>query len=92
MSVSFNNCVHKSCHARAYTLVWCSRPFYAAPHKRVGYARLHMHIPLTDCIGWHVYGLLQRSDKKYEEAIKCYRNALKWDKVKHLGNVDIKYV
>jgi tetratricopeptide (TPR) repeat protein len=28
---------------------------------------------------WHVYGLLQRSDKKYEEAIKCYRNALKWD-------------
>ena len=31
--------------------------------------------------GWHVYGLLQRSDKKYDEAIKCYRNALKWDKV-----------
>ena len=26
-----------------------------------------------------MYGLLQRSDKKYEEAIKCYRNALKWD-------------
>lgn len=37
-----------------------------------------------DCeIGWHVYGLLQRSDKKYDEAIKCYRNALKWDKVGH---------
>ncbi len=31
-------------------------------------------------LGWHVYGLLQRSDKKYDEAIKCYRNALKWDK------------
>jgi tetratricopeptide (TPR) repeat protein len=28
---------------------------------------------------WHVFGLLQRSDKKYDEAIKCYRNALKWD-------------
>jgi tetratricopeptide (TPR) repeat protein len=28
---------------------------------------------------WHVYGLLQRSDRKYDEAIKCYRNALKWD-------------
>ena len=28
-----------------------------------------------------MYGLLQRSDKKYDEAIKCYRNALKWDKV-----------
>jgi len=27
-----------------------------------------------------VYGLLQRSDKKYDEAIKCYRNALKWDR------------
>uniref|UniRef100_A0AAY5EQY7 N(alpha)-acetyltransferase 15, NatA auxiliary subunit a n=1 Tax=Electrophorus electricus TaxID=8005 RepID=A0AAY5EQY7_ELEEL len=32
------------------------------------------------CLCWHVYGLLQRSDKKYDEAIKCYRNALKWDK------------
>ena len=32
--------------------------------------------------GWHVFGLLQRSDRKYEEAIKCYRNALKWDKVR----------
>nr|XP_020735414.1 N-alpha-acetyltransferase 16, NatA auxiliary subunit isoform X4 [Odocoileus virginianus texanus] len=30
--------------------------------------------------GWHVYGLLQRSDKRYDEAIKCYRNALKLDK------------
>ncbi|KAM3927115.1 LOW QUALITY PROTEIN: N-alpha-acetyltransferase 16, NatA auxiliary subunit-like [Leptodactylus fuscus] len=29
---------------------------------------------------WHVYGLLQKSDKKYDEAIKCYRNALKLDK------------
>jgi len=36
---------------------------------------------LNRWLGWHVYGLLQRSDKKYEEAIKCYRNALKWDKV-----------
>ncbi|XP_045573555.1 N-alpha-acetyltransferase 15, NatA auxiliary subunit-like [Salmo salar] len=34
----------------------------------------------TEHGGWHVYGLLQRSDKKYGEAIKCYRNALKWDK------------
>ena len=30
---------------------------------------------------WHVYGLLQRSDRKYDEAIKAYRNALKCDKV-----------
>ena len=31
--------------------------------------------------GWHVYGLLYRSDKNYEEAMKCYRYALKYDKV-----------
>ncbi|KAF9438279.1 N-alpha-acetyltransferase 16, NatA auxiliary subunit [Entomortierella beljakovae] len=30
--------------------------------------------------GWHVYGLLYRSDKNYEEASKCYVNALKFDK------------
>ncbi|TRY87613.1 hypothetical protein DNTS_005998 [Danionella cerebrum] len=35
---------------------------------------------LKSHVCWHVYGLLQRSDKKYNEAIKCYRNALKWDK------------
>ncbi|CAL8115099.1 unnamed protein product [Orchesella dallaii] len=28
---------------------------------------------------WHVYGLIQRSEKKYDEVIKCFRNALKWD-------------
>jgi len=27
-----------------------------------------------------VYGLLQRSDTKYDEAIKCSRNALKSDR------------
>jgi N-alpha-acetyltransferase 15/16, NatA auxiliary subunit len=31
-------------------------------------------------VGWHVYGLLYRSDKNYEEAMKCYRHALKYDK------------
>ncbi|XP_073995748.1 N-alpha-acetyltransferase 15/16 [Rhodnius prolixus] len=35
---------------------------------------------LKSHVCWHVYGLLQRSDKKYDEAIKCYRNALKWDR------------
>lgn len=35
---------------------------------------------LRSHVCWHVYGILQRSDKKYDEAIKCYRNALKWDK------------
>lgn len=45
---------------------------------------VHTRCPLDSRVvvaqGWHVYGLLQRSDKKYDEAIKCYRNALKWDK------------
>lgn len=28
---------------------------------------------------WHVYGLLYRSDRKYADAVKCYRNALRID-------------
>ncbi|KAI3639229.1 hypothetical protein MIR68_002759 [Amoeboaphelidium protococcarum] len=35
---------------------------------------------LTSSICWHVYGLLYRSDKNYEEAVKCYKNSLKYDK------------
>ncbi|XP_046854398.1 N-alpha-acetyltransferase 15, NatA auxiliary subunit-like [Xenia sp. Carnegie-2017] len=35
---------------------------------------------LTSHVCWHVYGLVQRAYRKYEEAIKCYRNALKFDK------------
>lgn len=35
---------------------------------------------LVSHVCWHVYGLLQRSEHKYDEAIKCYRNALKYDK------------
>jgi tetratricopeptide (TPR) repeat protein len=39
---------------------------------------------LKSHVCWHVYGLLQRSDRKYDEAIKCYRNALKCDPVSQL--------
>ena len=35
---------------------------------------------LRSQVCWHVFGLMQRSDKQYGEAIKAYRNALKWDK------------
>ncbi|KAG0362245.1 N-alpha-acetyltransferase 16, NatA auxiliary subunit, partial [Gamsiella multidivaricata] len=35
---------------------------------------------LRSHICWHVFGLLYRSDKNYEEASKCYINALKFDK------------
>ncbi|XP_075154691.1 N-alpha-acetyltransferase 15/16 [Haematobia irritans] len=44
------------------------------------YVRLGLRNDLRSHVCWHVYGLLQRSDKKYDEAIKCYRNALKWEK------------
>lgn len=44
------------------------------------YVRKGLRNNLKSHVCWHVYGILQRSDKKYDEAIKCYRNALKWDK------------
>jgi len=44
------------------------------------YVRRGLRNDLKSHVCWHVYGLLQRSDKKYDEAIKCYRNALKCEK------------
>jgi len=44
------------------------------------YVKKGLKNDLTSHVCWHVYGLLQRADHKYDEAIKCYRNALKWDK------------
>ncbi|KAG7304786.1 hypothetical protein JYU34_010151 [Plutella xylostella] len=44
------------------------------------YVRRGLRNDLKSPVCWHVFGLLQRSDKKYDEAIKCYRNALKWEK------------
>ena len=35
---------------------------------------------LQSQVCWHVYGLMQRSDKQYAKAISAYRNALRWDK------------
>lgn len=34
---------------------------------------------LKSHVCWHVYGLLYRSDRNYNEAIKCYRNAIRID-------------
>jgi peptide alpha-N-acetyltransferase len=31
---------------------------------------------------WHVYGLFQRSERKYDEAIKAYKKALQCEKVR----------
>ncbi|KAI8105335.1 hypothetical protein M9435_000502 [Picochlorum sp. BPE23] len=35
---------------------------------------------LRSQVCWHVYGLLYRSDRNYDEAIKCYKNALRMEK------------
>ena len=43
------------------------------------FVRKGLRNDLTSHVCWHVYGLLQRSEHKYDEAIKCYRNALKYD-------------
>eukprot|EP00123_Amoebidium_parasiticum_P017809 comp23996_c0_seq1/m.42678 comp23996_c0_seq1/g.42678 ORF comp23996_c0_seq1/g.42678 comp23996_c0_seq1/m.42678 type:complete len:829 (-) comp23996_c0_seq1:215-2701(-) len=44
------------------------------------FVRLGLRHDLKSHVCWHVYGLLYRSDKNYDEAIKCYRNALRIDK------------
>lgn len=60
---------------KGLTLNCLGRKEEAYEHVRRG-----LRNDLRSHVCWHVYGLLQRSDKKYDEAIKCYRNALKWEK------------
>jgi N-alpha-acetyltransferase 15/16, NatA auxiliary subunit len=43
--------------------------------------RKGIRLDLTSHICWHVFGLIQKSEKKYEEALKSYMQALKFDKV-----------
>lgn len=43
------------------------------------YVRKGLRNDLKSHICWHVYGLLYRADKNYEESMKCYVNALKFD-------------
>lgn len=60
---------------KGLTLNCLGRKEEAYEHVRRG-----LRNSLKSHVCWHVYGLLQRSDKKYDEAIKCYRNALKCEK------------
>ncbi|EIN08866.1 N-terminal acetyltransferase A auxiliary subunit [Punctularia strigosozonata HHB-11173 SS5] len=39
-----------------------------------------MRLDITSHIVWHVFGLIQKGEKKYEEALKSYTQALKFDK------------
>lgn len=38
----------------------------------------------TSHVVWHVYGLWQRSERKYDEAIKAYKRALQCEKVRNV--------
>ncbi|GJE86494.1 NMDA receptor-regulated protein 1 [Phanerochaete sordida] len=39
-----------------------------------------VRLDLTSHIVWHVFGLIQKGEKNYEEALKSYTQALKFDK------------
>jgi tetratricopeptide (TPR) repeat protein len=49
---------------------------------------------ITSHVVWHVYGLWQRSERKYDEAIKAYKKALNCEKVREINllNLHIKHV
>jgi tetratricopeptide (TPR) repeat protein len=40
-----------------------------------------VRLDLTSHIVWHVFGLIQKGEKNYEEALKSYTQALRFDKV-----------
>ena len=40
-----------------------------------------IRLDLTSHICWHVFGLIQKAEKNYEEALKSYTQALRFDKV-----------
>ena len=45
-----------------------------------------IRLDLTSHICWHVFGLIQKGEKNYEEALKSYIQALKFDRVRlHLS-------
>ncbi|KAJ7637139.1 NMDA receptor-regulated protein 1-domain-containing protein [Roridomyces roridus] len=46
----------------------------------VDLVRKGVRFDLTSHICWHVYGLIHKGEKNYEEALKCYKQALKYDK------------
>ena len=45
---------------------------------------------ITSHVVWHVYGLWQRSERKYDEAIKAYKKALQCEKVRPFGNACLR--
>jgi hypothetical protein len=43
-----------------------------------------VRLDLTSHICWHVFGLIQKGEKNYDEALKSYTQALRFDKVREL--------
>ena len=43
--------------------------------------RKGIRFDLTSHIVWHVFGLAKKAEKDYEEAVKSYQQALRYDKV-----------
>lgn len=42
-----------------------------------------VRMDMTSHIVWHVYGIMHRADKNFEEALKCYIQANRIEKVWH---------
>ena len=49
-----------------------------------------VRLDLTSHIVWHVFGLIQKGEKNYEEALKSYTQALRFDRVCHSFLVAIR--
>ena len=47
---------------------------------------------ITSHVVWHVYGLWQRSERKYDEAIKAYKKALQCEKVRTFDDASPPYL
>lgn len=41
-----------------------------------------VRLDLTSHICWHVFGIVQKGEKNYEEALKSYTQALRFDRVR----------
>ena len=47
---------------------------------------------MTSHVVWHVYGLYQRSERKYDEAIKAYKKALQCEKVTNTNPSKLNFI
>lgn len=56
--------------------------FCLYPERRVEaheLAKAALKADMQSHMCWHVFGILHKSDRDYQQAAKCYLNALKWD-------------